>query len=808
MWLRYAAFAAPVLLVCALAAALVLATDAGPSRSAAATPVPTPVLKQQCIDGAAVGAGNDGLAADCALLLAAKDPLRGTETLNWSANTAIASWEGITVGGSPSRVTGLWLDSNTSPRLYGRRITLTGTIPAELGGLSKLERLTLSRHELTGTIPVELSSLSELTDLQLYGNELTGTIPPELGNLSNLTRLSLGPNQLTGGIPPELGNLSNLGSLRLGNNQLSGSIPTSLGDLSNLHQLDLYGNTMLTGCIPAALRALNLYGLGSLGLDYCIPTTTYTLTTSAQGNGRTSPLPGTYSYRDDASVTVTATPDEGYRIASWAGDCSGTALTCVLTMDANRTASVTFERITHTLTVTATSGGSVTPDGTTTHDEDAEVTLTASWNDATHSFTGWGGDCAGTVSTCLLTMDAAKTVTATFAALPANRCATPTDADCTLAVYRGAPGDYEQVVDIPAEVLLTPDADGRYLVQRGQQITVVTAAPLPAGWTRFWLDWGPLEFGTPSPLSFAQMIQPVGTTYTFTPTEDGDGAELITFDLTAARPHPVRPTHKPELGDVVVTTVFSVVSCESGFAVTNPSANAELVEDCATLLALRDTLAGDTALNWTAGQAMTAWTGVTVGGTPQRVTSLSLANSGLIGELSGLLGDLTGLTELRLSGNSLTGMIPSKLAQLTALTHLYLANNTLSGCVPSSLLTVANNDLATLSLSSCSSPADISYGEHTLAAGTYQFTLTDTPLHFDVPSGLQLEIVGLVISEPAEGSTSGVGLILRNAAGGSWICLDVEQAEECNRWVLGSTAGMIDPMLDRIAESLWMGTAP
>ena len=214
---------------------------------------------------------------------------------------------------------------------------------------------------------------------------------------------------------------------------------------------------------------------------------------------------------------------------------------------------------THTLTVTATGGGSVTPDGTTTHDEDAEVTLTASWNDATHDFS-WGGDCAGTtVSTCALTMDANKDVTATFTELPATRCATPTDADCVLAVYRGAPGDYTQAVDIPADVLLTAAADGRYRVERGQQYTVVTAAPLPEGWTRFWLDWSPLEFGTPSPVSASQLIQPVGRTYTFTVTDDEAASTLITFDLKQARPFVrPRPDGKPEIGDIVVTTVFSV----------------------------------------------------------------------------------------------------------------------------------------------------------------------------------------------------------------------------------------------------------
>ena len=584
MWTRYAAFATPVLLVAALTAAIILTSDAGPQFTSAAvteSPVeaspppadpqatPTPPADPQitptppCENGTVVSspADNPGLVSDCALLLAAKDTLLGTETLNWSADTAIASWEGITAGGTPLRVTELVLDGLNSWRTIGRDLALNGTIPAELGGLSKLQRLTLSRNELTGTIPVELGNLSELTQLQLYSNQLTGGIPPELGRLANLaTALDLSRNQLSGGIPVELGQLSNLRSLRLHNNQLTGAIPAALGGLSSLNQVNLAGNTLLTGCIPESLRGIRFNDVSSLGLDYCTTTTTYTLTTSAEGNGRTSPLPGTHSYFDSASVTVTATPDEGNRIVSWGGDCaaSGTATTCVLTLDADRTASVTFEPITHTLTVTAGEGGSVTP-GTSTQYEGDELTLTASWNDATHSFTSWGEDCSGTTSTCVLTIDGDKTVTATFTELSADRCATATAADCFRAVYLGAPGDYAQVTDIPADLLLTPGSDGRYRVERGQQYTVVTAAPLPEGWTRFWLDWSPLEFGTPSPVSASQLIQPVGTTYTFTVTDDEAASTLITFDLKQARPFVrPRPDGKPEIGATVVTTEFQV----------------------------------------------------------------------------------------------------------------------------------------------------------------------------------------------------------------------------------------------------------
>ena len=581
MWMRYAAFAAPVLLVAAITVAIVLTSDAGPQPTTAASvaqqpggdlaeaPPPEPQATASptppCENGTAVAgpATNPGLVGDCEALLAAKDTLRGTETLNWSADLAIGSWEGITTGGTPSRVTKLEIDGWNSQSDLGREIVLTGTIPPELGGLSNLQRLTLSRNELTGTIPAKLGNLAELTTLQLHGNRLTGGIPPELGNLSSLDTLNLRDNALGGSIPVELGKLSNLAALYLESSQLTGSIPAALGELSELVILQLDGNTMLSGCIPASLRDITISDLGSLDLEYCTTTTTYTLTTEAGEGGRISPLPGTHTYLDGVRVTATATPDDGWRIASWGGDCSGTASTatsCPLTLSANRTASVTFERITHGLTVTVSGeGGSVTPPGATTHDEGAEVTLTASWSDATHSFTGWGGDCAGTTSTCELTMDAAKTVTATFAALPATRCATTTASDCIRAVYRGAPDDYAQVADVPAGALLTPGSDGRYRVERGQQYTVVTAAPLPVGWTRFYLERSPLEFGTPSPVSDSQLIKPVGTTYTFTVTEDEAASTLITFDLKQARPFVrPRPDGKPEIGATVVTTKFLV----------------------------------------------------------------------------------------------------------------------------------------------------------------------------------------------------------------------------------------------------------
>ena len=554
---RYAALAATIVLAAAIAATILLTSSSAPQPTSVAPqtaqPVPArtvtipPVERQQCVNGAALAAhaGHRALADDCALLLAAKDTLAGTATLNWSATTAITDWTGVTVGTSNydgrTRVTHLDLDgmslNGSIPvelselsalrklRLGGNQ--LTGTIPAELGRLTELWQLDLGRNQLTGAIPPELGSIGPtLTSLHLSGPNplptgigLTGSIPPQLGNLTSLQYMWLDGNRLTGTIPTRLGRLANLKGLHLNKNQLSGAIPTQLASLSRLAELRLEHN-QLTGAFPTQLGAVRslrkLYLKNNSGLTGCVPSDLRDV-----------------RYNDVADLNLP--------------DCA---------FDAPETPKTPLP--TFTLTITPAAGGSVDLVGAFTLDEAAEVTLTASWNDATHTLAGWAGACSGTATTCTVEMYADATISASFTPLPSDRCLTPTDADCIRAVYLGAPDDYAQVQEIPHSDLIHPGPDGRYQVARGQQITVVTAAPLPSGYTRFYLQRRPLQV-TVSPTSFEQLIPPVGTTYTFTVTANEAGSNLITFNLTEARPRRrPRPEQKPKLGAVVVTTNFLV----------------------------------------------------------------------------------------------------------------------------------------------------------------------------------------------------------------------------------------------------------
>ena len=198
-----------------------------------------------------------GLITDCELLLSIKDTLAGTSTLNWSMEIGIASWNGVTIGGTPSRITQLDLRINR----------LNGSIPSQIGSLDKLQQLYLGHNQLTGAIPPELGNLTELTQLWLNINQLTGPIPARLGDLTALVGLGLHYNRLTEEIPAELGNLTELEQMFLENNRLVGAIPLQLGGL-DLSFISLAGNS-LTGCIPVGLRDVRDNDLNTLGLAYC-----------------------------------------------------------------------------------------------------------------------------------------------------------------------------------------------------------------------------------------------------------------------------------------------------------------------------------------------------------------------------------------------------------------------------------------------------------------------------------------------------------------------------------------------------------
>ena len=158
----------------------------------------------------------------------------------------------------------------------------------------------------------------------------------------------------------------------------------------------------------------------------------YALTVTRTGGGTVVSSPaGIYcgascSAQLDAGsvVTLTAAPDLGATFAGWTGACTGTSGTCDVPMSSAKSVSARF---TYPVTVASagTGGGVVTsaPAGiscgstcSSQYDGGSTVTLTAA-PDATSTFAGWAGACAGT-GTCTLALDAAKSAIATFTRNP------------------------------------------------------------------------------------------------------------------------------------------------------------------------------------------------------------------------------------------------------------------------------------------------------------------------------------------------------------------------------------------------------
>ncbi len=171
-----------------------------------------------------------------------------SDTTNWMSDKPLDEWFGVTTD-DDGRVTKLSTYIEINGIRYGNN--LIGTLPGQLGNLSELERLDLSRNYLSGSIPPELGNLSNLKWLYLYNNNLSGSIPPELGNLSNLLSLYLSYNFLSGPIPPELGKLhgSSLRLLRLRGNDFTGCVPDELHSVwsNDVDELELPTCLAVTG---------------------------------------------------------------------------------------------------------------------------------------------------------------------------------------------------------------------------------------------------------------------------------------------------------------------------------------------------------------------------------------------------------------------------------------------------------------------------------------------------------------------------------------------------------------------------------
>ncbi len=115
--------------------------------------------------------------------------------------------------------------------------------------------------------------------------------------------------------------------------------------------------------------------------------------------------------------------------------------------------------------------------------------------------------------------------------------------------------------------------------------------------------------------------------------------------------------------------------CSDNRVVPNAESNIGLVIDCVVLLYIRDELASDEVLYWTADVPIQEWPGITLGGSPPRVHALeSVPGVTLNGTIPPAISKLTELRVLRLEGDELSGSIPPELGRLDRLEVLNLGH--------------------------------------------------------------------------------------------------------------------------------------
>ncbi len=156
----------------------------------------------------------------------------------------------------------------------------------------------------------------------------------------------------------------------------------------------------------------------------------YLLTATKSGQGTVTSSDGyincgstcSYNYNSGTQVTLTATASSGYTFSNWAGCDSVQSNTCTVTVNNARTVTATFTSNGYVLTVSKSGQGTVTSnDGyincgsscSHNYNSGTQVTLTAAASSG-YTFSNWAGCDSVQSNTCTVTVNNARTVTATF----------------------------------------------------------------------------------------------------------------------------------------------------------------------------------------------------------------------------------------------------------------------------------------------------------------------------------------------------------------------------------------------------------
>ena len=179
----------------------------------------------------------------------------GLDGSNWKFNynflsdDPICSWSDLKYNGATYFLAGVVCDAggnvvelNFGTYGHGHFKTLSSS-------QIQVSPCTADSNRLKGSIPAEIGLLTKLEELHMSFNFLNGHMPTSLCLLKNLNSLTIGKNQMNGPLHACIGNdLPKLGFLFLSDNQFGGKLPDTFANLQNLNYVFLDGN-MLSGDI-------------------------------------------------------------------------------------------------------------------------------------------------------------------------------------------------------------------------------------------------------------------------------------------------------------------------------------------------------------------------------------------------------------------------------------------------------------------------------------------------------------------------------------------------------------------------------
>ncbi len=256
-----------------------------------------------------------------------------------------------------------------------------------------------TNYELTLQIAIEgiRKEASESTIVTVSGEETEPDI--------SVTDFTVSPTEV------EIDEQVNITGTIVNNGDGQGTIDLNMGDENKTYNLAAGESKDIEEETYFEESGIYTISLGSMSETVNVGSVeTYTLTVNTDGQG--SVTPSSDEFEKGSTVTVEATPADGWKFKEWTGDATGTEKSIDVTMDSDKTITAKFTEE-YTLTINVEGEGSTDPSGTYTGSEGETVTVEATPADG-YEFKEWTGDATGTEKSIDVTMDSDKTITAKF----------------------------------------------------------------------------------------------------------------------------------------------------------------------------------------------------------------------------------------------------------------------------------------------------------------------------------------------------------------------------------------------------------